>query len=31
MNGPTTGDQGGTSRLDGNGYDATAPRSAERL
>ncbi|MDJ0460675.1 NlpC/P60 family protein [Streptomyces sp. H27-C3] len=31
VNGPTIGDKGGTSRLDGNGYYATALRSAKRL
>ncbi|MCX2968199.1 MULTISPECIES: C40 family peptidase [Streptomyces] len=31
VNGPTIGDKGGTSRLDGNGYYATAFRSAKRL
>ncbi|MFE7565666.1 C40 family peptidase [Streptomyces sp. NPDC057539] len=31
VNGPTMGDEGGTSRLDGNGYYATALRSAKRL
>ncbi|KIF77249.1 hypothetical protein QR77_32145 [Streptomyces sp. 150FB] len=31
VNGPTIGDIGGTSRLDGNGYYATALRSAKRL
>ncbi|MFE9257848.1 C40 family peptidase [Streptomyces sp. NPDC006879] len=30
-NGPTIGDKGGTSRLDGNGYYATTLRSAKRL
>ncbi|GAA2457461.1 C40 family peptidase [Streptomyces macrosporus] len=31
VNGPTIGDKGGTSRLDGNGYYAKALRSAKRL
>lgn len=31
VNGPTIGDRGGTSRLDGNGYYATTLRSAKRL
>ncbi|WP_338673669.1 NlpC/P60 family protein [Streptomyces sp. SCSIO 30461] len=31
VNGPTIGDKGGTSRLDGNGYYATTLRSAKRL
>ncbi|MEE1929526.1 NlpC/P60 family protein [Streptomyces sp. TRM 70351] len=31
VNGPTIGDKGGTSRLDGNGYYAKAMRSAIRL
>ncbi|HEY9439922.1 MAG TPA: NlpC/P60 family protein [Streptomyces sp.] len=31
VNGPTIGDKGGTSRLDGNGYYAAALRSAKRL
>ncbi|MEU3987465.1 C40 family peptidase [Streptomyces platensis] len=31
VNGPTIGDKGGTSRLDGNGYYARALRSAKRL
>lgn len=31
VNGPTIGDKGGTSRLDGNGYYASALRSAKRL
>ncbi|MBW1596986.1 NlpC/P60 family protein [Streptomyces sp. JJ38] len=31
LNGPTIGDKGGTARLDGNGYYATAFRSAKRL
>ncbi|MBB1255307.1 C40 family peptidase [Streptomyces alkaliterrae] len=31
VNGPTIGDKGGASRLDGNGYYATALRSAKRL
>ncbi|WP_046509322.1 C40 family peptidase [Streptomyces odonnellii] len=30
-NGPTIGDKGGTSRLDGNGYYAATLRSAKRL
>ncbi|MGR8010003.1 C40 family peptidase [Streptomyces hypolithicus] len=30
-NGPTIGDKGGTSRLDGNGYYASTLRSAKRL
>ncbi|MBT2364092.1 C40 family peptidase [Streptomyces sp. ISL-10] len=30
-NGPTIGDKGGTSRLDGNGFYATTLRSAKRL
>lgn len=30
-NGPTIGDKGGASRLDGNGYYAAALRSAKRL
>ncbi|MEV7724335.1 NlpC/P60 family protein [Streptomyces sp. NPDC087917] len=30
-NGPTIGDKGGASRLDGNGYYATTLRSAKRL
>ncbi|QES48736.1 hypothetical protein DEJ50_13810 [Streptomyces venezuelae] len=30
-NGPTIGDKGGTSRLDGNGYYATTLRSAKRV
>ncbi|WP_328861377.1 C40 family peptidase [Streptomyces sp. NBC_00306] len=30
-NGPTIGDKGGTSRLDGNGYYASKLRSAKRL
>ncbi|WP_327189711.1 C40 family peptidase [Streptomyces xinghaiensis] len=31
VNGPTIGDKGGTSRLDGNGYYAKTLRSAKRL
>ncbi|NED85372.1 hypothetical protein G3I76_35465 [Streptomyces sp. SID11233] len=31
VNGPTIGDKGGTSRLDGNGYYAATLRSAKRL
>ncbi|WP_405484853.1 C40 family peptidase [Streptomyces sp. NBC_00009] len=31
VNGPTIGDKGGTSRLDGNGYYASTLRSAKRL
>ncbi|MFC9653278.1 C40 family peptidase [Streptomyces sp. NPDC056937] len=31
VNGPTMGDEGGTSRLDGHGYYASALRSAKRL
>jgi cell wall-associated NlpC family hydrolase len=31
VNGPTIGDKGGTSRLDGNGYYATYFRTARRL
>ncbi|WP_046498996.1 C40 family peptidase [Streptomyces odonnellii] len=31
VNGPTMGNEGGTSRLDGDGYYATAFRSAKRL
>ncbi|UGY91960.1 NlpC/P60 family protein [Streptomyces gobiensis] len=31
INGPTMGDKGGTARLDGNGYYASALRSAKRL
>lgn len=31
VNGPTIGDTGGTSRLDGNGYYAKTMRSAKRL
>ena len=31
VNGPTIGDKGGVSRLDGNGYYARALRSAKRL
>ncbi|POX39102.1 hypothetical protein C3486_19735 [Streptomyces sp. Ru73] len=31
VNGPTIGDKGGTSRLDGNGYYASHLRSAKRL
>lgn len=31
VNGPTIGDKGGTSRLDGNGYYASTLRSAKRI
>ncbi|MBT2398605.1 C40 family peptidase [Streptomyces sp. ISL-100] len=31
VNGPTIGDKGGTSRLDGNGYYASTLRSAKRV
>lgn len=31
VNGPTIGDIGGVSRLDGNGYYAKTLRSAKRL
>ncbi|WP_406139090.1 C40 family peptidase [Streptomyces sp. NBC_01089] len=31
VNGPTIGDKGGTSRLDGNGYYAATLRSAKRI
>ncbi|MFJ5934189.1 hypothetical protein [Streptomyces sp. NPDC093071] len=31
QNGPTVGDVGGVSRLDGNGYHAKTPRSSKRL